>query len=904
MKNTMKKMLFVMVLAILCVGMAMTANAEKFEDYEYSILDDGSVEITKYTGSSTDLIVWGDLEGMTVTSIASYAFAGNDELVSVFIPESVSNIGSSAFNICKSLECIMVSDDNDFYSSSNGVLFDKEKTTLYCYPLGKQEPEYILPESVITIGEYAFSGYENKTGYYGNHYLENITFSNNLVSIGREAFADCSALKRLDVSDSVKTIESYAFNGCTALKDVLIGNGIEYIGAYAFAGCVNINKVETDDIQNWCEIEFSTTTSNPVYYSGNLYYDSESVEYLDVSDDVSKIGKYAFYNCKSLKEVTFSENIEVIEKYAFYNCTSLENARLSDSITNIDEYCFYNCDSLNSIIIPDSVTYIGSYSFSNCDGLEAVKLSENISIINQRTFSDCTALKNIVIPDNVTIVGLSAFLNCANLENITIGKNVLEVYASAFENCTALKNVYISDLANWCQIKLGGNGWSYVRPDVRMYSNPLTYAENLYLNGNIVKTLVIPKEVSSISNFAFYNYKKLTDVIIHNGVVNIEQYAFDLCDFDFIHYIGSENQWQDITISERNTSVEEAEIHFDCYIVGAQDSTCTENGYTEGVYCSECDKFVTGHQTVSFGHKMGEWIETKAPTCTEKGEERRDCSRCDYFETREVEETDHKDGNNDGYCDDEDCNENICEHKNLLLVGKVEATCTESGYTGDKVCDKCGKTIAEGTSTKSRGHDVGEWIEVKVPTCTEKGEERRDCSRCDYFETREVEETDHKDGNNDGYCDNEDCNENICEHKNTTLIGKKEASCIENGYSGDLICCKCNEIIINGKVIGLLGHIFGGWTVEIEATCSKNGVEIRKCTRCNECETNEIPKREHMDADNDNSCDECNKEISLKRCSHLCHSNNFIIKIIWKILRFIFKLFNVNRICACGIAHY
>ena len=114
---------------------------------------------------------------------------------------------------------------------------------------------------------------------------------------------------------------------------------------------------------------------------------------------------------------------------------------------------------------------------------------------------------------------------------------------------------------------------------------------------------------------------------------------------------------------------------------------------------------------------MGEWFETEAPSCTEEGEERRDCSRCDHYETRAIAETGHS-------------------YTSVV----TDPTCTERGYI-THTCH-CGDSYVD-TYVDALDHHMGEWFETEAPSCTEEGEERQDCSRCDHYETRATQETGH-----------------------------------------------------------------------------------------------------------------------------------------------------------------
>ena len=183
-------------------------------------------------------------------------------------------------------------------------------------------------------------------------------------------------------------------------------------------------------------------------------------------------------------------------------------------------------------------------------------------------------------------------------------------------------------------------------------------------------------------------------------------------------------------------------------------ATCTEAG-EERRNCSRCDVVET-REIEALGHDFGQWTQTKAPTCTETGEERRNCSRCDVVETRVIEAAGHQyvqkviaptcttEGYTQYTCTV--CGHNYRDNFAPALGHDYQATvvaptCTEAGYT-EHVCAHCGDTYRD-SEVAALGHDLGQWTETKAATCTEAGEERRDCSRCDVFETRVIEALGH-----------------------------------------------------------------------------------------------------------------------------------------------------------------
>jgi hypothetical protein len=171
----------------------------------------------------------------SVTSVGQ-AFVGCGSLTNITFGSGVTNISQLAFNFCTSLTAIKVDALNSSYSSLNGVLFDKDQTTLVAYPEGKGE-SYTIPNTVTNIGDYAFRGCTSVTG---------VTIPNSVASIGFCAFAGCTNLTTLTIPNSVTDIKdgfmslnartTGAFSGCSSLTNVMIGNSVSNIGSWAFSG--------------------------------------------------------------------------------------------------------------------------------------------------------------------------------------------------------------------------------------------------------------------------------------------------------------------------------------------------------------------------------------------------------------------------------------------------------------------------------------------------------------------------------------------------------------------------------------------------------------------------------------------------------------------------------------------
>ena len=167
----------------------------------------------------------------SVTYIYRDAFRYCNNLTSVTIPNSVTSIGDWAFDGCNNLTNITVDIENENYSSENGILFNKDKTELICFLSAKSDSSYTIPNSVTSIGSYAFSGCNN---------LTSITIPNSVTSIGSYAFSGCNNLTSITIPNSVTSIGSYAFSGCDNLTSITIPNSVTSIGIYAFRNCDNL----------------------------------------------------------------------------------------------------------------------------------------------------------------------------------------------------------------------------------------------------------------------------------------------------------------------------------------------------------------------------------------------------------------------------------------------------------------------------------------------------------------------------------------------------------------------------------------------------------------------------------------------------------------------------------------
>ncbi len=319
----------------------------------------------------------------------------------VFIPDSVTSIGESAFSVCSSLQSINIPDS---------VTSIGESAFCGCSSLQSIN----IPDSVTGIGAYAFGGCSS---------LQSINIPDSVTSIGANAFWGCKGLQTINIPDSVTSIGERAFCYCSSLQSINIPDSVTSIGEYAFSDCSSLQSINIPD---------SVTG-----IGADAFWGCEGLQSINIPDSVTFIGESAFSVCSSLQSMNIPDSVTYIGAAAFFRCLSLQSINIPDSVTSIGESAFYGCSSLQSIDIPDSVTGIGADAFGRCLSLQSIDIPDSVTSIGERAFWRCKGLQTINIPDSVTSIGESAFFNCRLSEIIYKGTmeewNKIEM-TEAFDN--------------------------------------------------------------------------------------------------------------------------------------------------------------------------------------------------------------------------------------------------------------------------------------------------------------------------------------------------------------------------------------------------------------------------------------------------------------------------------------
>ncbi len=246
-------------------------------------------------------------------------------------------------------------------------------------------------------------------------------------------------------------------------------------------------------------------------------------------------------------------------------------------------------------------------------------------------------------------------------------------------------------------------------------------------------------------------------------------------------------------------------------IRNAKEATCAAEGYTGDTYCLGCNaKLESGKAIAKKDHTWDAGTVTKAATCAAKGVKTYTCTVCKATKEEEIEI---------------DANNHTGETE---IRDAKEATCTAEGYTGDTYCLGCNAKLKSGETIAKKDHTWDAGTVTKAATCTAKGVMTYTCTVCKEATKTEIIDVDP--ANHDG---------------GTEIKDAKDATCTEDGYTGDTYCKGCGRKIADGEIIKAPGHTWSEWTVKKAAACTEKGEEVRTCSVCSKTETREIAAAGH-----------------------------------------------------------
>ena len=419
-------------------------------------------------------------------------YKNKDQITSVVFDGEITRIGVLAFDECTNLKSVRYTGCTD-------------------------DAGIALPESVETIGQYAFSD----TGVTGT-----LELPKNLTAIGYSAFSGCTKLTgSLTIPTGIKKIEKNTFYKCGFTGTLTIPEGVTAIGESAFEGCSSL--------------------TGP----------------LTIPKGVTTIGESAFKGCSSLTgDLKIPDTVIEVGRYAFVNCSGFQGGlSLSKGLKKICTGTFLGCSGLTgSLTIPDTVTEVGGSAFEGCSGFDGtIYISKNLKKIEDATFKDCSKLTgDLTIPDGVTTIAMQSFYNCSNLTGELDIPDSVKVIGGGYSD------LYFPT-QYWKGAFEGCEGFTALK-----LSNSLTCIPEYAFDGcsGLKGTLTIPASVTEIGYCAFRGCKGLTGITIPDRVEKIGKSAF----------AGCTGLTGDLTIPKNVTTIEK-NAFYNCGFTGSVDFSQAEN---------------------------------------------------------------------------------------------------------------------------------------------------------------------------------------------------------------------------------------------------------------------------------------------------------------------------------------
>ncbi|MFR0846124.1 MAG: leucine-rich repeat protein [Oscillospiraceae bacterium] len=374
-------------------------------------------------------------------SIGVGAFMGWSSLTSVTIPRSVTSIDSSAFSFCENMENIFVAEGNTGYTSVNGVLFNKNITTLVTYPTGKKGTTYQIPEGVTEISVYSFGGCNNLTGvtipegvtviggvaFLNCSNLTSVTIPESVTEIGMGAFNSCLSLTSITIPKGVTYIDEFTFNECHSLTSVVIPRSVTRIGSSAFSGCDGLKDVYYAGSQSqWNGIEISD--GNDSLLSADIHFDPSGSTGSGTFGDnltwsVDAEGTLTISGTGAIPDFEYVTGETPNSIYGGANTPwrsyLIRKVVVNEGITSVGSMALAYLEEMESISLPASLRELGNHALANNFGLKQIVLPENLETLDEMALFQCIGLSSLHIPAGVKSIGESAIDGC-HLDSITV----------------------------------------------------------------------------------------------------------------------------------------------------------------------------------------------------------------------------------------------------------------------------------------------------------------------------------------------------------------------------------------------------------------------------------------------------------------------------------------------------
>lgn len=868
-------------------------NPENGMDYDnWDFPEKWGVELHDWDYTKgTDIIINDTaLEGIPFTAISEKAFFNDKQLTSLSLPSSVERVDSLAFEGASNLKTITFSDGGKGLKKIDSLAF-KDCSSLESIDLSNAEITEIpvrafenctslksikLPSTVTKIADNAFAGCSNLEEIEG---LEQCKIS----ELSATAFDSCVRLKDINLSNAtIAAIPDQIFSGMRGLISATVPRTVTSIGTEAFYACKNLEMIN------------GLSDCNITKIGEKAFYNCWSLKGADLSgSSLTVLPASAFKGDTALLSVKMPESLNEIGNEAFYGCSAMKKLDLNNTrLTTIGNSALSDMTSLMYINLPDTVNSVGAKAFdlnlrldSSDTALMPTVVSENVTPASVNyTDNNVSPWKRrqVIFRDNAVAVHFDGNGSDGKTANAPVfasagtkisipackytkkgylftGWNTEKdgsgtTYKAGARTSDAISILYAQWQKSTAKVTLEFPGGKYTNASGSTWDDSFSFTASFSSNSSVTYLPFAQNMTKEGCTFAGWytepEYKKrIESLTIRTAIDGMTLYA----KWNDTH----EHVWGEGAITTRptcttpgvktytcsicqKTKTEEipATGHLHTEVRNVKEATCKEEGYTGDTYCTDCGEKLSDGKSIPKKDHDYEVKEHKDATCTKAGYTLFICKKCRNEKREEIP---------------------AAGHLHTEIKNAKEATCMKAGYTGDMYCKDCGEKISSGEVIAKLAHTWDEGNVTKEADCKEMGVKTYTCHKCGATKTEDIPMTEHtwdegevttaptctKPGVRTYTC-------SVCKatrteaikatgHLHTEIRNKKDASCTENGYTGDTYCKDCEELLKKGETVDVLGHQWKE-TKRAEPSYTEDGQIIYICNRCGEQKAETLEK--------------------------------------------------------------